>query len=847
LIAHDDAEPQVLAKLEAGVRELLGPDAADIFPFVATLMGLHPSGVSSDRVRGIEGEALEKLIQKSIRDLFQALARRRPLVLFFDDVHWADVSSINLLRAVLPLVETSAVLFLIALRPAQAVQAQTIVEEIRHRFPDRHLGLHLSPLDEKQCAHLLRNLLKLDERPHTTRAVILSKTEGNPFFIEEVIRSLIEQEAILETDAGLRVTEKIESIEVPATVQEVVMARVDRLPDDVRRVLQLASVIGRSVPVRVLATVADDHQQVSSALEYLEHAQLLEARQTGDDPEYVFKHALAREAVYESLLLRTRRELHRAIAQSIESLYAERLPEYFGMLAYHFNRAEVPEKAEDYLFRAGEQAVLAAGSSEALHYFQEASRLYLQVHGGAGDPHKKALLEKNIGLALLNRGDLLGSVDHFNRALQLFGERVPVTPLRTRCQLLLDAAVLASRVSLRRLAGPARSTDRETFEIRYHRARAQTTSDPKRFFPDSIGTARRLTETDPKSIDQASSMYTGVAAMFCWSGLSFTISKRFLEIARTLVREGNLRDDFACRSFAFVMHYLEGDWSDQHVVPEELVEQALWYGQFWDVNTYRGLNCERLIQQGDFAGARREIERIRQLADDYGYEFARSNEYAMPALLLLQQRQLPGALAVVERYYAERHEELLNLVALGTKAKIQLYAGDPDASTTLAQAEELYRRLPLVPYYHMSTLAQSRLIFDVGAVEQSVIAGSRSRWSRLVRRAHLSARQALRMSRSVARDRVEVYRLVGRLCWLIGDHERAIQRWQRGILEGERMRARPELARTYLELGQRLVAAGQGDRIVGDHRAAGYVERAERWLADLGLEPDTVAARALVS
>jgi hypothetical protein len=223
----------------------------------------------------------------------------------------------------------------------------------------------------------------------------------------------------------------------------------------------------------------------------------------------------------------------------------------------------------------------------------------------------------------------------------------------------------------------------------------------------------------------------------------------------------------------------------------------------------------------------------------------------MPALLLLQQRQLPGALAAVERYYAQRHEELLNLFALGTKAKIQLYAGDPEASTTLAQAEELYGqlygRLPLVPYYHMSTLAQSRLIFAVCAVEQSVTAGSGSRWSRLVRRARRSARQALRMSRSVARERVEVYRLVGRLCWLIGEQERAIQWWQRGILEGERMRARPELARTYLELGQRLIAAGQGDRIVGDYRAAGYVERAERWLADLGLEPDTVAARALVS
>src|SRR5262249_20046601 len=175
------------------------------------------------------------------------------------------------------------------------------------------------------------------------------------------------------------------------------------------------------------------------------------------------------------------------------------------------------------------------------------------------------------------------------------------------------------------------------------------------------------------------------------------------------------------------------------------------------------------------------------------------------------------------------------------------YAGDPAASSTLANAEELYSRLTLVPYYHMSTLVQSRLILDVGAVEQAVTGGQRPTRSKLVRRARRSVRQALRMSRSVARERVEAYRLAGRLCWVIGERERAIQWWQRGILEGERMRARPELARTHLELGQRLTPAGRGDRHVRNPRAAAYVERAERWLADLGLEPDPVAARALDS
>ena len=130
-ISPDDAEPRVLSKLEASIRELMGPNVDDVFPFVATLMGLHPSDASSDRVRGIEGEPLEKLIQKSMRDLLQALARRRSLVLFFEDVHWADLSSINLLRTLLPLIETSPVLFLIALRPDHGVGSQALVEEVR--------------------------------------------------------------------------------------------------------------------------------------------------------------------------------------------------------------------------------------------------------------------------------------------------------------------------------------------------------------------------------------------------------------------------------------------------------------------------------------------------------------------------------------------------------------------------------------------------------------------------------------------------------------------------------------------------------------------------------------------
>src|SRR5262249_35122514 len=154
--------------------------------------------------------------------------------------------------------------------------------------------------------------------------------------------------------------------------------------------------------------------------------------------EYVFTHAIVQETIYEAILQKTRQGLHRRVARAIESMYADRLSDFYGMLAYHYSRGQELAKAEEYLFQAGEEAARAAASREALGFFRDASRLYLQMHRDGGDPRKKAVLEQSIGLALLNTGDLTEAIEHFDAALSLLGEHVPRSRIGGYVRFALD-------------------------------------------------------------------------------------------------------------------------------------------------------------------------------------------------------------------------------------------------------------------------------------------------------------------------------------------------------------------------------------------------------------------------
>lgn len=246
--ADSDATAHALRAFTGGV------DGAHL-PFLMHLLGLPLADDESMLVRFLDGPALTARYALACRSLLAHLAGKKPVVLVFDDLHWADPSSVEVWLQALSVGAAVPVLFILASRPERSAAGWKLIDQARELPGVGALELHLSPLSEADSRQLVSNLLSIDALPHTVRSRILAKAEGNPFFVEEVIRMLIDQERIVRQDEQWRVLREIESLDIPDNLNGVLAARIDRLPEEARYVLQVASVVGRQFFTRILAGV----------------------------------------------------------------------------------------------------------------------------------------------------------------------------------------------------------------------------------------------------------------------------------------------------------------------------------------------------------------------------------------------------------------------------------------------------------------------------------------------------------------------------------------------------------------------------------------------------------------
>ena len=476
------------------------------------------------------------------------------------------------------------------------------------------------------------------------------------------------------------------------------------------------------------------------------------------------------------------------------------------MLAYHYGKGGDAERApRTFLFRAGAEAARAAAPSEALHFFEEASKLYLQLHGDGGDPRKRALLEKNIAQALYYRG----RVPRGGRALRPRA-RAARRPRRRRARWPGGlrfarnlSAVLARLYGPRSGAGPPSRRTRaraiEIMELRYARAEATVTSQPTRHLFDSMDTLRRIVRLDARTIPSAGRNYAGSVGIFSYGGVSFGIGRRFLAQAEPLLEGRPEAPDYLYyRCMRFIHHFLEGDWSEAHEVPEDVLDEHVRAGHLWEAAAYLGLLGEKRIRCGDFAGFQHVLRRNDELADGFGYQDARLGGMGDQVYLLLEQGRFQEAVAAADAYQEESPQALLHVLALGARAEAQVRAGAlAEAARTLARGEAVLAAMGLgqaIPY-HASFFHTARYLFDVTTLEgasapRGNLRGSRSR--------------ALGAVAKVASRRPQVYRLAGREAWLRGGAAAAARWWARALAEAERLGARPELARTLHEIAIRL-------------------------------------------
>jgi tetratricopeptide (TPR) repeat protein len=395
------------------------------------------------------------------RRFFERLAQARPVVLVFEDLHWVDESSALLLEHLLPLVERVPLLICGVRRPYRETPAAHLREIAARDYASHYTEIELAPLSQIDSAQLVRNLLEIEDLSPQVREMIVRKAEGNPFFLEEIIRGLIDVGAVVRdsTTGRWQATAQIEMITIPDTIQGVIMARVDRLEEDVKQALKTASVIGRSFLYRVLRAVAEADRQLDQHLAELQAVELIREKQRVRELEYIFKHALAQEATYESILLQKRRALHARVGQALEALFAGRLEEFYSLLAYHYGRAEAWEKAQKYLLKAGNQAGRVAADAEALAHYEQAMVAYAHAFGDRWDPVQRAALERKMGEALFRQGEHAQALDYLQRALAYLGKPLPTSRWGVRLAILREIAQqighrLMPRLFLKPMGGP---------------------------------------------------------------------------------------------------------------------------------------------------------------------------------------------------------------------------------------------------------------------------------------------------------------------------------------------------------------------------------------------------------
>lgn len=363
-----DTDIERYERIHSRMNEWMPGRADETAPFIAMLMGIELLGEALERVRYMEPPMLHGAIVMNALALFGTLAAKQPTVLVFEDVHWADISSLELIKTLLPLPRHAPLTIILLMRPNKNDPAWQLHEMALAQLGSTYTPLELQPLDEREARTLVANLLHIEDLPESVRALILKKSEGNPFFVEEVIRSLLDQKLVVRSDGHWRAEKEITKIDIPDTLTGVITARLDRLDEDARRTAQTAAVVGREFEYDILAEISDTPDVVAPSLAILQQRELVRSKSAQTFHSYLFKHALTQETAENTLLKSKRTLLHKRVAETLEHV----APGAINDIARHFKEGGELARALPYYIAAGGRALQSFAVPEAVEAFTQA-------------------------------------------------------------------------------------------------------------------------------------------------------------------------------------------------------------------------------------------------------------------------------------------------------------------------------------------------------------------------------------------------------------------------------------------------------------------------------------------
>jgi class 3 adenylate cyclase/tetratricopeptide (TPR) repeat protein len=388
-IHEGDGDSEIREKIKKGLK-ILGADEASTLPYLLELLSVKDSGI--DKIPMSPEERKNRIIEALKRIVLKG-SEIRPLIMAYEDLHWIDKSSEDQLKHLLESIPGAKVVLIFTYRP-----------EFVHTWGGKsyHSQVMLNRLSNRESIMMVSHLLGTEELDRDLEEFILEKTEGIPFFIEELIKSLKDLKIIAREGKRYRIAKDIKKVTIPATIQDVIMARVDSLPQEMKGLLQTVSVVGRESSYDLIKRVTGlTEQELLSHLSGLKDSELLYERGIYPQSTYVFKHALTQEVAYNSLLLKRKKEIHEEIGRAMEALYPDRIEEHYELLAYHYGRSANADKALQYLDLANQKAAKLNAMEEAKAYFDEAMELLDALPETEENRQRRISLLVNQGIVFL--------------------------------------------------------------------------------------------------------------------------------------------------------------------------------------------------------------------------------------------------------------------------------------------------------------------------------------------------------------------------------------------------------------------------------------------------------------
>jgi len=362
-IKEGDVDLEIKEKVIEGLK-ILNIDEASSLPYILELLSVKDSGI--DKI-SMSPEIKKSRIIEAVKRITLKGSEIKPLIVATEDLHWIDKSSEEYLQHLMDSISGARIFLIFTYRP-----------DFVHTWGAKsyHSHVNLNRLSNRESLAMASHLLGTEAFEKDLEELILEKTEGVPFFTEEFIKSLKDLQIIEKKESSYRISKDVGAVRIPAKIQDVIMARVDSLPEGAKDIIQTASVVGREFNHELVKRVIDHPEKhLLSHLSVLKESELIYERGIYPHSTYIFKHALTQEILYDSLLRKRREEIHEKIGLTIEQIYTEKLEEFYEILAYHYSKCGNLEKACQYLRISGEKASRSYSNREAFQFYKRAINL----------------------------------------------------------------------------------------------------------------------------------------------------------------------------------------------------------------------------------------------------------------------------------------------------------------------------------------------------------------------------------------------------------------------------------------------------------------------------------------